>query len=175
MASLAVGLFPYSAFLLLARAFYALGDSRTPGVVALVAAAVGVAAMLAGVVLADGAARVAALGLGHSAGLRARCGRARNPAAPPDRGRRRARGAFVRIVAVAAAVGLAAWVAQRALLPDDPSRLGDIAFVAATGLVGAAVVVGGYRLLGVAGSLTARARRSRAAPDATVALPEPQP
>ena len=31
MASLALGLYPYGAFLLLARGYYALGDSRTPG------------------------------------------------------------------------------------------------------------------------------------------------
>ncbi|MDQ2650216.1 MAG: hypothetical protein M3Z03_11775, partial [Actinomycetota bacterium] len=44
LATLAVGLFPYSAFLLLSRAFYALGDSRTPGLASLVAAGVGVVA-----------------------------------------------------------------------------------------------------------------------------------
>ena len=35
MASLAIGLYPYGAFLLLARSYYALGDSRTPAIVAI--------------------------------------------------------------------------------------------------------------------------------------------
>ena len=43
LASLALGLYPYSAFLLFARALYALDDSRTPAVVALVTAIVGAA------------------------------------------------------------------------------------------------------------------------------------
>ena len=41
LASLGVGLFLYSGFLLLARAFYALGDSRTPALVALGSAVIG--------------------------------------------------------------------------------------------------------------------------------------
>ena len=43
LASLAVGIFPYGAFLLFARAWYALGDSRTPALAALVSPLVGVA------------------------------------------------------------------------------------------------------------------------------------
>ena len=35
IASLALGLYPYGAFLLLARSYYALGDSRTPAIVAI--------------------------------------------------------------------------------------------------------------------------------------------
>jgi len=63
---LAAGLLPYSAFLLLARASYALNDSRTPAVVAVVAGGVGVCLMAAGAIAADGSARVAWLGAGHS-------------------------------------------------------------------------------------------------------------
>ena len=35
LASLSLGLFPYGAFLLLARSYYALGDGRTPAIVAI--------------------------------------------------------------------------------------------------------------------------------------------
>ena len=66
VASLAVGLVGYSAFLLFARAYYALGDSRTPALVALASAVVGVAVMVVGGLSFHGGAVVAALGLGHS-------------------------------------------------------------------------------------------------------------
>src|SRR5262249_59783527 len=45
LASLALGLFAYGAFLMLARAYYALGDSRTPAVVALITGVLGVRAI----------------------------------------------------------------------------------------------------------------------------------
>ena len=48
VAGLALGLLPYSAFLLLARGCYALGDSRTPGVVSVASAVAGVVVMVAG-------------------------------------------------------------------------------------------------------------------------------
>ncbi|HEY9557334.1 MAG TPA: lipid II flippase MurJ, partial [Acidimicrobiales bacterium] len=66
VAALAFGLFPYGAFLLLARGFYALGDSRTPGLVSVAVAAVGVVLIAVVAPLTDGAARVAVLGAGHS-------------------------------------------------------------------------------------------------------------
>jgi putative peptidoglycan lipid II flippase len=154
VAGLAVGLYPYSAFLLLARGYYALGDSRTPGVVAFAAAAVGVAVM--GVATAfDGAARVAVLGLGHTAaytvgalvlavGLSRRTGSSLVPAA------------FVRIAAVCGAVGLAAWGASRSVEGADPGKLSDLALLAAVAAVGAPLIVLGYRLLRVPGSLSTR-------------------
>ena len=66
VASLAVGLFGYGCFRLLAAGWYALGDSRTPALVG-VSSALGGALFM--VVLAphfDGPALVAVLGLGHS-------------------------------------------------------------------------------------------------------------
>jgi putative peptidoglycan lipid II flippase len=155
LVGLAVGLYPYGAFLLLARAFYARGDSRGPGVVALVSAAVGVLVMLAGAALTDGVTRVAILGLGHSAAyalgavvlfvrLGGRLGASIVPAA------------LGRIVLVAAVVGVAAWAVQRALLGGDPGRLADVIGVSAIALAGGALVLGGYRLLGVHGSLSTR-------------------
>jgi putative peptidoglycan lipid II flippase len=66
LASLAAGLVVYSAFLLFARAYYALGDSRTPALVALVSGCVGVAVMVLGGRAFSGAATVGMLGVGHS-------------------------------------------------------------------------------------------------------------
>ena len=66
LASLALGLFTYCAFLLFARAYYALGDSRTPAVIALVSAVAGIAVMVAGETFTSGRETVAFLGLGHS-------------------------------------------------------------------------------------------------------------
>lgn len=65
VAALGAGLLPYAVFLLFARACYALGDSRTPALVALGAGAVGVVAMVVLAGMVDGAAVVAALGAGH--------------------------------------------------------------------------------------------------------------
>jgi putative peptidoglycan lipid II flippase len=168
VASLAIGLFPYSAFLLLARGYYALGDSRTPGVIALISAAAGAAVMGIGVIAADGAARVAALGLGHSVAytvgaivLGVRLGR--------HLGARLVPAAFGRVVAIAVVVGGAAWLAQRWLLPPDPSRIADLAVVAGVGLAGGGLVMAGYRLLGVNGSLSTRLP----VPGAPAQVPEP--
>lgn len=66
LASLAIGLVPYSAFLLIARSYYALDNSRTPAVVALVTACLGAGLMVVLGAPFHGTWRVAALGLGHS-------------------------------------------------------------------------------------------------------------
>src|SRR5262249_42584843 len=66
LASLALGLFAYGAFLMPRRGSLAVGAGRTPAVVALLTGFLGVAAMAVGVSLTDGAARVAALGIGHT-------------------------------------------------------------------------------------------------------------
>ena len=156
VAGLAVGLVPYSAFLLFSRGYYALGDSRTPGLWALGSAAVGVAVMAVGAVAWDGAARVAVLGLGHSAaygvgavalavGLVRRSATRLWPAAA------------VRMLAVSAVAGGLAWVVADVLLGADPSRMADLVALAAAGAAGGAVVLAGYRVLHVPGSLTVRA------------------
>ena len=66
LASLAAGLVAYSAFLLFARAYYALGDSRTPALVALVSGVIGMLVMVIGGRAFHGAATVGMLGVGHS-------------------------------------------------------------------------------------------------------------
>jgi putative peptidoglycan lipid II flippase len=156
VAGLAVGLLPYSAFLLLARGYYALGDSRTPGVVSLGCALAGVGVMVAGTLAADGTARIFVLGLGHSAayalgvivlgvGMTRRTGGSLWPAA------------LGRVVALSAAVGLAAWQVSSVAVDAESSRLADLVTVAGLGLVGAGVITLGYRMLGVRGALSERA------------------
>ena len=155
LAGLAAGLYPYSAFLLFSRGYYALDESRFPGLVAIGSAACGVAVMVGAGAWLDGSARIAVLGLAHSfaysvgalvlaVGLRRRTGA---PLLPAGLGR---------MVGVSAAVGLGAWAAGEALLGDDPSRLADLAFLAVAGVVGTVLVVGAYRLLGVTSSLSTR-------------------
>ncbi|HET6663057.1 MAG TPA: lipid II flippase MurJ [Acidimicrobiales bacterium] len=156
VAGLATGLYAYSSFLLLARGYYALGDSRTPGVVSLVSAAVGVGVMVVSAALVDGTARIVLLGLGHSVaytvgaavlalGLARRTGASLRPAA------------VGRIALVSAFAGIGGWAASEALLGDDPGRLAALATVMAIVAVGAGVVIAGYRLLGVPAALSTRA------------------
>jgi putative peptidoglycan lipid II flippase len=156
VAGLAVGLYAYSAFLLLARGYYALGDSRTPGVVSLVSAGVGVVVMVVSAVRVDGTARIVLLGLGHSiaytvgAGVLA-LGLTRHTAASLRPA------ALGRIALVSAVAGVGGWAASEAVLGDDPGRLAALATVMVIAAIGAGVVVAGYRLLGVPSALSKRA------------------
>jgi putative peptidoglycan lipid II flippase len=141
LASLALGLYPYGAFMLLARAYYSLHDSRTPALAAIASAIVGVVVMIVLALPAHGAARVAALGIGHSAAyvvgaavLTAGLGRRVHHVVLPK---------LVPIaVAGSAVLALLAWTAMRALDPD-----GRIATVVA--LAGVMAVAGGIYLVTV--------------------------
>jgi putative peptidoglycan lipid II flippase len=157
LASLAVGLLPYSAFLLLARACYARGDSRTPGVVAVASAVLGMLVMAVGTAV-EGTARVAFLGFGHSTAYLAgtivlgwRLHRDLGLAVRPEHG--------LRLLLPSVAAGIVAWGVQVAVgdaLEGEAERMADLAAVAAGGAAGAVVVVGGYRLLHLPGRLTRR-------------------
>jgi putative peptidoglycan lipid II flippase len=155
VAGLALGLLPYSAFLLLARGYYALGDSRTPGVVSVACALVGVAVMVIGSVTVDGSARIFVLGLGHSVayaagvvvlgvGLTRRTGGSLWPAA------------LGRIVAVSSAVGLAVWWAAERLVDADSGRAADLVVVAGLALVGGGLILAADQVLGVRRALSQR-------------------
>lgn len=155
VAGLAVGLYAYSAFLLLARGYYALGESRTPGIVSLVAAAVGIVVMAMSAVFLDGTVRVAVMGLGHSAayvigaivlavGLARRTGASMFPAVT------------VRIAVMSITVGLAAWAASEAVLGSDPSRVASLAGVLVGAAAGGLALLGGYYVLGVRRGLSPR-------------------
>jgi putative peptidoglycan lipid II flippase len=145
VASLAIGLFPYGAFLLLARAYYALDDSRTPAIVAIVTGIVGVVAMGIGAFLTEGAARVAALGIGHTVayvtgsvvlciGLSRRTGHAIIPRALP------------RALAWSTVLGVVGWWIARTI--DPAGRLANLALVAVIAIVGAALYLLGVRATG---------------------------
>jgi putative peptidoglycan lipid II flippase len=145
VASLAIGLFPYGAFLLLARAYYALGDSRTPAIVAIATGVIGAIAMLIGALVTEGAARVAALGIGHSiayftgsivlcAGLSRRTGHAIVPRALP------------RAVAWSAVLGAVGWWVAYTI--DPAGRLANLALGAVVVIVGAALYLLGIRATG---------------------------
>jgi putative peptidoglycan lipid II flippase len=135
LASLGAGLLVYSAFMLLARGFYALGDSRTPALVAFGSAIVGSVVEIVGVTSVDGGpARVAMLGIGHSAayalaavvlfvGLRARLGQ---PLFPQS---------FWRAAGLSVVLGLAAWAVVRALDPRERvATIGVLLVLCAVGL-----------------------------------------
>jgi putative peptidoglycan lipid II flippase len=145
VASLAIGLFPYGAFLLLARAYYALGDSRTPAIVAIATGVFGVVAMGIGALLTEGAARVAALGIGHTIayvtgavvlciGLSRRTGHAVLPRALP------------RALAWSALLGVAGWWIARTI--DPAGRLENAVLCAVIGIAGAALYLLGVRATG---------------------------
>jgi putative peptidoglycan lipid II flippase len=69
IAGLALGLPAYGTFRLFVAAWYALDDSRTPALVAVASAVVGVVVMAVLTPLTDGAAQVFVLGLGHTVGF----------------------------------------------------------------------------------------------------------
>ncbi|HEY7138426.1 MAG TPA: lipid II flippase MurJ [Acidimicrobiia bacterium] len=146
LASLALGLYAYGAFFLFTNAFYALGDSRTPAVVGIGGAVIGVVVMAALVPFTHGAALVAALGIGHSAAyglasvtlallLARRTGHLVVPRALP------------RIAAVTAVIGAAVWVLERAIEPSG--RGATLAMLLVLGLAAAGAYLGALRLLGV--------------------------
>ncbi len=132
IASLAIGLYPYGGFLLLARGYYALGDSRTPAIVAVISAGIGVVVMIVGCAFTHGAARVAALGFGHTAaytlgmivlavGCRHRVGQSVVPRQLP--------------IAVVASVvtAIAGWLAMRAI--DPQGRPATVVALAVVGVI----------------------------------------
>ena len=141
---LAIGVPVYGTFLLLTRAAYAVGDSRTPAMASLGSAAIGAIAMAVAVQAVDGTVRLAMVGLGHSLAyavgawwlerrLRPRVGRALSLSG-------------LRPLAVALVVGLGAWVAIEAW--DPGGRLATVVALAVIGGVGVAAYGGALRLLG---------------------------
>lgn len=135
LGTLALGLLPYSAFLLLTRASYALGNSRTPTVISVSTALAGAGFMLVAGPRFGPEGRLAMMGLGLALAytlaalvlglhLRRRLGA---PIAP---------WALLRAVPVAAVIGTGAWLVWSTLEPDGRGL--TIALLAVLGLVGAA-------------------------------------
>lgn len=155
VATLALGLLPYAAFLLLARAFYALNDSKTPGKVALVVAGAGALVMAVGAFLTHGSARIAVIGLAHTtaqilgaAFLIALLGR---------RIGRRVLTPVVGLMAViSAVVGVVMWLGARTFLENHRGRTADLVAVVAMVVLGGIVTVTLYAATGVRRRLTER-------------------
>lgn len=155
LATLAVGLLPYSAFLLLARAYYALGDSRTPGLVSIVVAATGLVVLAVAAPLTDGTARIVVLGAAHTAAylvgmvvlLAGLTRRARGPVVSGAVG--------MMVVASVIATG-ALWAASEALLSGRTGLLSDAVVTVACTALGGALLFGGYRASGLSRRLTSR-------------------
>ena len=145
LASLGIGLFTYGTFLLLARACYALDDSRTPALVAGGCALLGAAVMVVGGLNAESdAAKVAFLGLGHASAyfvgtlvlggiLRRRVG---HPFFPTS---------LWKVLPFAALLALLAWWIEDLVHPTD--RLTTLAVLAAIGIVAAAAYFAMLKLL----------------------------
>jgi putative peptidoglycan lipid II flippase len=145
LASLGVGLFFYCTFLLLARCSYALGDSRTPALVAFGTAILGSLAMvIGGLAVNDGPAKVVTMGLGHSLAyllgalvlwimLRRRL---QHPIFPH---------ALWRALGMSIVLGVGAWVVVHVLSPDG--RVPTLAILAMIGLVGGGAYFAMLRLL----------------------------
>jgi putative peptidoglycan lipid II flippase len=145
LASLGVGLFTYGCFLSLARAFYALGDSRTPAIVAAGAALLGAGVMVAGsLTFRSGAARVAALGAGHSiayfVGALVLGGILRRKLGQPLFPR-----AFPRALALSAVLGCAGWAVERVI--DPSGRIATVAVLTAIVGAGAALYLTAVRFM----------------------------
>ncbi|MGQ0824790.1 MAG: murein biosynthesis integral membrane protein MurJ [Actinomycetota bacterium] len=138
LAALAVGLYPYGAFLLLARAYYALDDSRTPAVVAIMSAVLGVAVMIVVSSVTHDAARIAALGVGHSAAYAV--GVVLLAVGIEHRTGHRIVSHFLpATIALAGVLAAGAWLASRAL--DPTGRAETVASLAVIGAVGTGAYV----------------------------------
>jgi putative peptidoglycan lipid II flippase len=144
LAALAVGLFPYGAFLLLARCWYALGDSRSPALAATCSSLVGVAVMVAVGPQADGAARMIVLGGAHSLtfGLAAAWLALRLRGAVGSlAARAAARSAVLSVVA-----GVVAWALATAWGPEG--RTATVVALAVVTVVAGGVYLAGLHLTG---------------------------
>jgi putative peptidoglycan lipid II flippase len=138
LASLALGLFPYSMFFLLSRAYYALDDSRTPAFAAIGSAVAGVLVMVVVGSMTEGAARIAALGLGHSVAFALGAGVLAIGIA------RRAGGSILphrigAVLAISIVLAVAAWALLQAV--DPSGRVESAGFLAVVGLAGVGLYV----------------------------------
>lgn len=146
LASLGLGLLPYGAFLLLARAWYVLDDSRTPALASLVGAVVGVAIMAVAGPLTSGAATVFALGAAHSIAFVISAAilavglwrRTHEVVLPP---------LLPKALLLSVLVGVGSWAGYEWWSPTD--RAGALLSLVVLGLLATMAYVGLIRLLGV--------------------------
>ena len=144
LAGLAPGLFLYSGFLLLARSLYALGDSRTPALVAMTSAIFGVGVMVVAGETVHGAALVAWMGLGNTAAYFVGgiwltivlTRRTRHTVLPAT---------LWSVTAVSIVLGLAAWLVSRSIHPT--TRIGALILLVAITLVGGPLYLAALRVI----------------------------
>jgi putative peptidoglycan lipid II flippase len=155
VATLAVGLLPYAAFLLLARAFYALNDSKTPGKVALAVAGIGAVVMAVGAAFTHGTARIAVIGSAHT--VAQVLGAVVLVVLLVRRTGQRVVTPVVGLMAViSAAVGVVMWLGGRAVLSGRSGRGADLVAVVSMAVIGGLLIVGLYAVTGVRRRLTER-------------------
>ncbi len=144
LAGLGAGVTAYGAHLLLSRVAYAVGDTRSAAVASLGSAVVGASAMLVVGATLDGSARLAAIGLAHSAsqvgGAAWLARRLRSRIEVPFTS------AQARMAAAAAAVAGAVWVLERLWSPQG--RVDNLACVAVLGALGTAAYLLVVRAVG---------------------------
>jgi len=154
LASLGLGLLPYGAFFLLARAWYVLGDSRMAAIAGACAAFVGVSLMGVAAVVADGTDLVLGLGLANTVafvvgslvmvvGLRRRTGRWILPSL------------LGRSILLSGVIGAAVWAVDEWWAPA--SRLTNLAALLVLCPAAMGLYVVSSRLLGI--SITQRLPR----------------
>jgi putative peptidoglycan lipid II flippase len=147
LGSLVLGLLPYGAFFLLARAWYVLGDSRRPAIAGGVAAVIGAGLMALAGALTDHAATVFALGAAHTVSfviasgmlvvaLRSRVGHWILPPVLP------------RVLAICVPVAVGVWLVERAWAPTG--RWSSALALVVLAPLAAAVHFGIVRLSGTA-------------------------
>ncbi len=146
LASLTLGLLAYGAYLLFARTWYTLGNSRAPALVGLVCSATGAVAMVVAGGRVDGVGRIVVLGLTHTAafafaavglgvGLRIRTGVRL--------------GTRSQVVALVCSLMIGAAAYGLLQVWDPSSRLESVLAVALLGGGGAALYLGTARRLGL--------------------------
>ncbi len=146
LGALMLGLLPYCAFMLLSRAYYALGDSRTPALLSVMSAVLGAVVMVLAAPYAHGTALVAVLGLGHSLAYTLGAGALAVGLS------RRFEGplvtwSFLEVAVVASAVGALAWFVERWL--DIEGRGPTLVMMALVTAGGAALYYGALRVVGI--------------------------
>ncbi len=142
---LAVGIPVYGVFLLLTRAGYALGDSRTPALASVGSALLGASVMVVAFGMAHGTARLAMIGLGHSVAYALGAlwlGRRLAPRIGPVLvvGQ-------VRPLILSAVMGLGAWGAMA--LWNPVGRWSTVAALAVVGGTAVAIYLGALQVWGV--------------------------
>jgi putative peptidoglycan lipid II flippase len=143
LAGLAAGIPVYGGFLLMTRAAYAIGDSRSPALAALGSAIAGAVAMAVAGAAVDGPARLAAIGLAHSGayllGL-VWLAVVLRPAVGSVVGLGQ-----LRPVVLAVGLGGAAWAAISAWSPDGRGM--TLVAMSVLAIAGGALYVGGLRVV----------------------------